>query len=553
MRPETSGTPRPDSMRRRETPPEETSRASASRSRDARRARPEDRAAPVVLDPRAARRATTRARARTRRLPARSPRTRDAPGDGGGAREEERGQQEQRAAGGREDAGSSSRRAAARSFSSATAKVGIRLAGSRLRKSKISWPPGSSPVENVAQDTGVWAGTVGVSGEYPPRSRRPRAPELPAASICSTSVESTPSKPRTTMRPAAAPRGRTAGPCVCPLAAPATAAAARSAAAAPLKPCRAPGPSVGCHRESVRVPGSGAQGARRRRDRAAVAEWTCSQRRARVDPRPANGTPGTYRNGATARKAGSTRRSRGTRRSPSRTVARRSRSHDVALRLEGGPLLAAAFGNAAWMEGPEHEARPWKLSTRSMTVEPPRARRTVRLLAMWPHEAVHQKKLVHREDPRSGSASPCFGCPGVPQGHPEQIYRMPKRRKESSGPHEQRGSRIWSASTPGHEGILRAPAAEDARAASTLPRMRREAPPWLRHSNRQMRGGRGGARRKPAHYARQSGRARRPPRARSWRGMKKVRGAEGVRRQPTPRPEVRMLLRHGRPPDAKTE
>ncbi len=50
-------------------------------------------------------------------------------------------------------------------ISSATAKVGIRLEGSRFRKSKISWPPGSSPVENVAQDTGVCAGMVGVSGE----------------------------------------------------------------------------------------------------------------------------------------------------------------------------------------------------------------------------------------------------------------------------------------------------------------------------------------------------------------------------------------------------
>ena len=49
--------------------------------------------------------------------------------------------------------------------SSATAKVGMRLAGSRFRKSKISWPPGSRPVENVAQDTGVCAGIVGVSGE----------------------------------------------------------------------------------------------------------------------------------------------------------------------------------------------------------------------------------------------------------------------------------------------------------------------------------------------------------------------------------------------------
>jgi len=49
--------------------------------------------------------------------------------------------------------------------SSATAKVGTRSAGFRLRKSKISCPPGSSPVVKVAQETGVCAGTVGVSGE----------------------------------------------------------------------------------------------------------------------------------------------------------------------------------------------------------------------------------------------------------------------------------------------------------------------------------------------------------------------------------------------------
>ena len=41
----------------------------------------------------------------------------------------------------------------------------MRLEGSRFRKSKIWWPPGSRPVENVAHETGVCAGTVGVSGE----------------------------------------------------------------------------------------------------------------------------------------------------------------------------------------------------------------------------------------------------------------------------------------------------------------------------------------------------------------------------------------------------
>ena len=49
--------------------------------------------------------------------------------------------------------------------SSATAKVGTRSEGSRFRKSKISCPPGSRPVEKVAQETGVCAGTVGMSGE----------------------------------------------------------------------------------------------------------------------------------------------------------------------------------------------------------------------------------------------------------------------------------------------------------------------------------------------------------------------------------------------------
>src|SRR5262249_5500757 len=54
--------------------------------------------------------------------------------------------------------------------SSATAKVGTRSDGSRFRKSKISCPPGSRPVEKVAQETGVCAGTVGRRGEYPPRA-----------------------------------------------------------------------------------------------------------------------------------------------------------------------------------------------------------------------------------------------------------------------------------------------------------------------------------------------------------------------------------------------
>src|ERR1700693_865971 len=85
--------------------------------------------------------------------------------------------------------------------SSATANVGTRSEGFRFRKSKISWPPGSRPVENVAHDTGVCAGTVGRSGEYPPRAfNAARFGSRPDASICSMTWESTPSNPSTTTR-----------------------------------------------------------------------------------------------------------------------------------------------------------------------------------------------------------------------------------------------------------------------------------------------------------------------------------------------------------------
>ena len=96
--------------------------------------------------------------------------------------------------------------------SSATANVGMRLAGSRFRKSKISWPPGSRPVEKVAHETGVCAGTVGVSGEYPPRAfRAARFGSSPRASISSTMCASTPSNPRMTTRPGAAAGAAAAG------------------------------------------------------------------------------------------------------------------------------------------------------------------------------------------------------------------------------------------------------------------------------------------------------------------------------------------------------
>ena len=74
-------------------------------------------------------------------------------------------------------------------------------AGSRFRKSKIWWPPGSSPVEKELHDTGVCGGTGGVSGEKPPRAASAdRLGRRPAAIIVVTTPASTPSNASTTTR-----------------------------------------------------------------------------------------------------------------------------------------------------------------------------------------------------------------------------------------------------------------------------------------------------------------------------------------------------------------
>ena len=65
----------------------------------------------------------------------------------------------------------------------------------------MPWPPGFIPVANVDQATGVWAGEVVATRASPPgETSFARFGSSPAASIASTMLGSSPSRPITITR-----------------------------------------------------------------------------------------------------------------------------------------------------------------------------------------------------------------------------------------------------------------------------------------------------------------------------------------------------------------
>ena len=67
-------------------------------------------------------------------------------------------------------------------------RKGVMVFGSRWMKSKMPWPPGSSPVMKVDHATGLCGGIVVASGaNVPVEARRANAGMRPAAIICRVS------------------------------------------------------------------------------------------------------------------------------------------------------------------------------------------------------------------------------------------------------------------------------------------------------------------------------------------------------------------------------